>query len=136
MSGQEAPPFRILPRVTEGNEHFWRGGAEGELRFLRCQDCQYWIHPSQPRCPVCLSKNLAPEAVSGDATIFTYTINVQNWGIPTYEPPYVIAIVELPEQDGLRLTTNILGCAPEDVRIGMPVRVTFEHHDENGYEVW
>jgi hypothetical protein len=29
-------PFRVLPRVDARNEHFWRGGAEGELRFLRC----------------------------------------------------------------------------------------------------
>jgi hypothetical protein len=34
----EAPrPFRVLPAVTVDNEHFWLGGAEGELRFLRCQ---------------------------------------------------------------------------------------------------
>jgi acetyl-CoA acetyltransferase len=43
-------------------------------------------------------------------------------GVPV---PYVIALVELAEQVDLRLTTNLVGCAPEDVRIGMPVRVTF-----------
>ena len=32
-------PFRILPRVGPENEHFWKGGAEGELRFLRCGPC-------------------------------------------------------------------------------------------------
>lgn len=131
-----APPFRVLPRVTEVNEHFWRGGSDGELRFLRCQDCGYWIHPPGPRCPACLGANLSPEAVSGEATVFSFTINVQDWGLPTYEPPYVIAIVELPEQAGLRLTTNIVGCAPDAVTIGMPVRVVFEHHDDRGYEVW
>ena len=31
---------------------------------------------------------------------------------------------------GLRLTTNIVGCAPEDVRIDMPVKVCFEAWDE------
>ncbi len=34
-------PFRILPALTDRNRHFWTGGAEGELRFLRCQDCGY-----------------------------------------------------------------------------------------------
>jgi len=38
----------------------------------------------------------------------------------------VVAIVELEEQAGLRLTTNLVGCAPADVAIGMPVRVVFE----------
>ena len=27
---------------------------------------------------------------------------------------------------GVRLTSNIVGCAPEAVRIGLPVRVVFE----------
>jgi uncharacterized OB-fold protein len=128
-------PFRILPRVTPENEHFWRGGREGELCFLRCQACGFWIHPPSPICPACLSREIAPEPVSGDGVIHTFTINHQSW-IPTFDPPYVVAIVELPEQVGLRLTTNIVGCPPDEVFIGLAVRVRFEHYDDNGYEVW
>jgi uncharacterized protein len=122
-------PFRVLPRVTEQNEHFWRGGADGELRFLRCGQCGYWIHPPAPICPDCHSKDVSPEAVSGDAVVHTFTINEQAW-IPTLDPPYVVAIVELPEQAGLRLTTNIVNCAPTEVYIDMPVRVAFEEYDD------
>lgn len=43
--------------------------------------------------------------------------------------PYVVAIVELDDQEALQLTTNIRGCAPDDVEIGMPVRVVFERHE-------
>lgn len=121
-------PFRVLPAVAPDNEHFWTGGAEGELRFLRCQTCGYWIHPPAPICPVDLSKDVAPEAVSGQAMLHTYTVNHHPW-IPGFDPPYVVAIVELPEQDGLRLTTNLVGVEPDDVEIGMPVRVVFEEHD-------
>ena len=39
-------------------------------------------------------------------------------------------IVEIDEQSGLRLTTNLVNCAPEEIRIGMPVRVVFEQHDD------
>jgi uncharacterized OB-fold protein len=67
--------------------------------------------------------------VSGDAVVHTFTVNHQPWQ-PGVQVPYVVAIVELPEQDGLRLTTNIVGCAPEEVRIGMPVHVTFEQVDD------
>ena len=122
-------PFRILPRVTAENEHFWQGGARGELCFLRCRDCAHYVHPPQPRCPQCLSKRLRPEAVSGRAQVLTCTVNHQPW-IPGIPLPYTIAIVEIVEQKGLRLMTNIVGCAPEEVRIGMPVRVTFEAHDD------
>jgi uncharacterized OB-fold protein len=118
-------PFRIQPLVTPENEHFWKGGAEGELRFLRCTACRTWIHPPAPVCPACLGRSLRPEPVSGRARVATFTVNHQPW-IPGFDPPYVVAIVELPEQPGLRLTTNVVGCPVEAVRIGLPVRVVFE----------
>lgn len=124
-----ALPFRILPRVTDRNRHFWTGGEVGELRFLRCQDCGFYIHPPTPICPRCHSTNLAPEAVSGRATLFTYTVNHQAW-MPGPELPYVVAIVALPEQDGLRLTTDLVDVEPDALEIGMSLEVVFEHHED------
>lgn len=119
-------PFRLLPQVGPENEHFWTGGAAGELRFLRCQECSQYVHPPQPLCPECLGRELAPEAVSGRAVVYTWTENHQPWGIPGFEPPYIVAIVEIEEQPGLRLTTNLIHCDVDDIEIGMPVRVVFE----------
>ena len=121
---------RLLPQVGPDNEHFWQGGREGELRFLRCQPCGHYVHPPSPLCPQCLSRRLEPEAVSGRAVVHTFTVNHQRW-IPGFEPPYVVAIVELEEQEGLRLTTNLVHCEPDRVEIGMRVRVLFEELDEN-----
>ena len=105
------PDFRILPGVTKDNEFFWTAEADGRLRFQRCGACGYWIHPSGPICPSCHSKDVAPQAVAGEAVLHTYTVNRQAW-LPGFEPPpYVVAIVELPEQEGLRLTTNLVNCA-------------------------
>lgn len=129
MTTTPRPDFRILPRITDANEFFWTSGADGHLRFLRCDACGYWIHPPGPICPVCHSKALAPEAVAGTAVLHTYTVNRQAW-LPGFDPPYVVAIVELPEQEGLRLTTNLVNCALDDVRIGMLVRVVFEQWED------
>jgi uncharacterized OB-fold protein len=128
-------PFRILPRLKDGNRHFWTGGEFGELRFVRCGDCGYYIHPYVPRCPRCHSKNLAPEAVSGDAFLATYTINHQPW-MPGPELPYVVAIVEIAEQREMRLTTNLVNCPHDQIEIGMPLHVTFEHHEDPDGDVW
>jgi hypothetical protein len=122
-------PFRVLPQLNAMNRHFWTGGERGELCLLRCRACKHWIHPPAPICPVCLSREVGAEATSGRARVATFTVNHQPW-IPGFEPPYVIAIVELEEQPGLRLTTNVVGCAPSEVRIGMPVRAVFEQHQE------
>jgi hypothetical protein len=132
---QPEVPFRLLPEVTARNRHFWTGGARGELRFLRCNACGKWIHPPQPLCPACHSKDLAPQAVSGRARVHTYSINYQPW-MPGPEPPFAVAIVEIEEDPSVRLTTNLVGCVPEAVHIGMPVSVVFEHHADPGGDVW
>ena len=130
-----SPPFRVLPRLDDTNREFWTGGAHGELRFWRCQDCGFYLHPPQPICPIDRSKRLAPEAVSGRARVASYTINHQPW-MPGLELPYVVAIVEIVEQPSVRLTTNIVNCEPGAVRIGMPVRVVFEHHADPDGDVY
>jgi uncharacterized protein len=128
----EEPPFRILPKLTDQNRDFWTGGEQGELRFWRCSDCHFYIHPPQPICPTCLSKNMVVEAVSGRAMLASYSINHQPW-MPGPELPYVVAIVEIVEQPSLRLTTNLVNCPHDEIQIGMPVRATFERHiDPNG----
>jgi uncharacterized OB-fold protein len=121
-------PFRVQPALDDTNRFFWTSGQDGRLRFLRCQACGYWLHPPAPRCPECGSREVAPEAVSGRGEVWSYTVNHQPWdGDPE---PYVIVLVALAEQDGLRLTSNLVGCPVDDVRIGLPVRVTFERHDQ------
>lgn len=122
-------PFRVLPKLTSLNEHFWRGGADGKLRLLRCRTCKTYIHPPTPICPGCLGKDVSPVEVSGRATVATFTLNHQPW-VPASDHPYCIAIVEIEEDPSIRLTTNIVNCPAEQVTIGMPVRVVFEQHDD------
>jgi uncharacterized OB-fold protein len=122
-------PRRNLPALNERNIHFWQGGKTGQLTIYRCRPCGHYIHPAAPICPVCRSRDVGPVAVSGSAIVAGYTINRQRWE-PGLEAPYVIAIVELVEQEALRLTTNIVNCAFDAVRIGMAVKVLFERHED------
>ena len=124
----DGPAFRLLPRLEPENAFFWTGGADGQLRFLRCQACGFYCHPPYPLCPECLSDDLAPEAVSGRATLVAHTVNVHGW-IPGSEP-YIIGLVAIVEQESVRLTTNLTGVEPEDVRTGMELEVVFEHAED------
>jgi uncharacterized protein len=133
MTATDEVPFRILPRITDRNAHYWQGGRDGELRFQRCHDCGYYLHPPGVICPRCWSKDIRVEAVSGRGEVLTYSVNHQLW-MPGLEPPFVLAIVRCVEQDDLRVFTNIVHCDPQDVRIGMPVSVLFEPHVEE--QVW
>lgn len=120
---------RKLPALTPDTAPFWQGGATGVLNIHRCSACARWLHPPAPMCPRCGSFDVTPCAASGRAEVLTFTINRQAW-TPELAAPYVVAIVELVEQPGLRLLTNIVGCAPERVAIGMPVQVRFEQQDD------
>lgn len=116
---------RLLPAITEMNDYFWRGGADGRLHILRCQECRYWIHPYAGRCPQCRSSKLAPEATSGRGTVVGFSVNHQQWQ-PDVPVPYVVAIVELEERHDLRLMTNLPRTPIDEVTIGLPVQVYFE----------
>jgi uncharacterized OB-fold protein len=118
-----------IPQITDDNGAFWTGGRDGELLIVRCGACGFWVHPPSPRCPKCLSDAVAPSAVSGRGTVYSYTINRQAW-VPGLEVPFVLAIVELDEQPGLRLMTNLVDCPPEEAEIGMPVEVAFVERGE------
>ena len=121
--------MRPLPQLTPANEWFWTSGADGRLRIQGCEDCKTLVHPPVPICPACRSRNWTPVEVSGRATVVGFTVNHQRW-LSSFEPPYVIANVALAEDPNVRLTTNIVDCAPEDVAIGQEVVVRFEQHDD------
>jgi uncharacterized protein len=120
------PLARVLPPHDGPSGFFWRSGADGDLRFLRCSSCAYYIHPPTSFCPRCGGRDARPEIVSGRAVVYSFTVNHQPWdGV---DDVYVIGIVDIAEQQGLRLMTNIVGVSPEEVYIGMPVEVVFENH--------
>lgn len=117
-------PFRVMPAVDDENRFFWTAGADGELRFLRCRGCGFWIHPPAPYCSACGGRDVAPEPVSGRGRVWSYTVNHHPWDGST--EPWNIVLVELDEQVGLRLTSNLVGCPDDRIEIGMAVQVTFE----------
>jgi uncharacterized OB-fold protein len=117
--------LRLAPNPTAESHAFWTGGQQGQLLINRCHTCGHFFHPPGPACWRCRSTDVAREPVSGTATVAAYTINRQNW-IPGFEPPYVVAIVELDDEPDVRLITNVVGVPIEDVGIGMAVEVFFE----------
>jgi uncharacterized OB-fold protein len=59
--------------------------------------------------------------------VLTYTV-VHQPPSPAFAAPYVLAVIELLE--GPRMMANVVGCSPDDVRVGAPVEVTFEPRGE------
>ncbi|MFD9668701.1 Zn-ribbon domain-containing OB-fold protein [Rhodococcus sp. NPDC059968] len=114
---------RLMPSPDPAARFFWMSGADGRLRIEQCDACEYLVHPPSGHCPRCGGDRCTPRPVSGRGTIHSYTVNYQQWF--DGQPPYIIIIIDLDEQAGLRLTSNLLDCAPEDVFVGMRVSVRF-----------
>ncbi|MEV0546566.1 thiolase C-terminal domain-containing protein [Nocardia salmonicida] len=116
---------RPLPLVTAENEFFWTAGADGRLRIQECGSCAALIHPPQPVCRYCHGHTLGVRDVSGFATLIGFTVN-QRFSVPGLTAPYVVAQVAVEEDPRVRLTTNVVGCDPADLVLGMRMEVVFE----------
>lgn len=120
---------RKLPALTTDTAAFWQGGRIGKLHIHHCAGCGRFFHPPSPVCPACASIDVGPHAVSGRAKVISHTVNHEAW-TPGLKVPFVVAIIELDEQEGLRFVTNIVNCPVDAVRAGMPLRVRFEQHED------
>jgi uncharacterized OB-fold protein len=115
-----------LPSPGPLTTFFWDGVAEHRLLILQCQRCGHHVHYPRPICDRCQSMDLAPAQVSGRGALYSYTVVMQAFH-PYYidRIPYVLAVVELDEEPGLRITTNIVQCPEEDLKVGLLVEVVF-----------
>ena len=120
-----------LPVGRDTAAHY-RGYLRRELLMNRCADCGRWHHPMRPMCPGCWSWNVAPAAVRGRGTVHLFVLLHQGppaEGVDYATAPHPVVTVELEEQEGLRFTSTIVGCPLADIRIGMPVGLTWiERH--------
>jgi uncharacterized OB-fold protein len=118
-------------RLDHLNKHFYGGLLRHQLILGRCQSCLKWQTPLRPLCAHCWSTNTVPAPVSGRGSVFLLTLLHQ--GPPAagvgYSPPWPLAAIELEEQPGLRLPATIVRCLPEQLRVGLPVQVTWIERD-------
>ncbi|MFN3511957.1 MAG: Zn-ribbon domain-containing OB-fold protein [Phenylobacterium sp.] len=112
---REIPP----PAVTVESKPFWDAAAEGRFLIKRCKGCgqAHWY----PRavCPFCLSGDTVWEESPGEGTIYTFSVMRR---APT--GPYAIGYVKLDE--GPAMLTNFVDMTPEEISIGMRVKVRFQ----------
>lgn len=80
--------------------------------------------PPTEHCRQCLSDDVDWRQGSGRGEIYSWTV-VYRPVTAEFEPPYAPAIVTLDE--GYQMLTNIVGVPPEDIEVGLRVRVQF--HD-------
>ena len=119
-----------LPIPTPATAPFWEGLQEEKVKLQQCDSCGAWIFYPRTHCPECLSDQLSWKEVSGEGTLYTYTVARQATA-PHFvdEVPQYLAMVNLKE--GVRLTTTLLTDGQSKPQIGSTVLPVFDHIDEN-----
>jgi uncharacterized protein len=129
-------PAKPLPIPDEESRPFFEGARRGVLLLRRCRACAAFMSPTggigtplRPRCMDCFSAALEWAPAEGTGTLYSFALMHQLYDQAfADELPYNIAVIELDE--GVRMTTNVVDCANENLWIGMPLEVTFERLSE------
>ncbi len=120
---------RIKPPMGLDNAWWWRLADEGKLGIQRCLGCRTLRHPPRPMCGDCHSLDWDVVESSGKGSICSYTV-LHHPQFPGYDYPLIIVLVDLAE--GTRLTSQLVGCPPQDVDFGLPVEMLIQR-DPDGF---
>lgn len=116
-----------LPAPDDVSEFFWEGARKRRLLLQRCSSCSLLQYPPDVICINCQSPRLEPTEASGRGTLYSYTVVERAFHVGFVDAlPYVVALIELDDQPGLKMLSNVVGIAPRDLRVGMPLAVRFE----------
>jgi uncharacterized OB-fold protein len=106
---------------------FWEAALEHRLVAQRCPKCGEFRMPPSPFCWACRAHDADWVELPGTGTVFTYNVTRKAL-LPLLADmiPYVVAVVDLDGAPGARLVSNLLDIDPDDVRIGMRVKVAWD----------
>jgi uncharacterized OB-fold protein len=123
--GTTAGYDKLVPEPTPHSARYWEGLNEHRLLLQQCPRCGKLRHYPQPMCPACHSMEVTWIEASGRGTVHSWTMTHHAFhpGLRG-ELPYLLATVDL--EEGVRMNAQLRGVPPEEMRIGLPVRVAFE----------
>ncbi|MBI4330779.1 MAG: OB-fold domain-containing protein [Chloroflexi bacterium] len=127
---EEKVVTKPLPEVTSVDREFWDSIQKDVFKLQKCLDCNRLQFFPRPVCVHCFSSHLGWQESKGTGKIYSFTSvfvpvapafakQVQATG-----KPVLFVLVDLDE--GLRVYGEVVGAAAPDLKIGSPVRVSFE----------
>ena len=114
-----------IPIVDDDSRPYWDAARNQHLSIPKCDSCGLYVFYPRVICPHCKSEAIVWRDVAGVGVVYSFTI-VRFAISSAYaaDVPYVVALIRLNE--GVLIMANIVACQPDEVVIGMRVRVVFE----------
>ena len=120
-----------IPTQCPETAPFWKACNEGRFLVQVCNHCGKTQYPYRAMCCHCWSSDIRDRAIGGSGEVWSYSVVRRSRTQPfSAWVPYVVAVIELPE--GVKVISNIVGCDPDAVSVGMPVRLAFASAGERG----
>ena len=122
------PYDKPKPRTDDISAPYWQAAKEHRLVAQKCSMCSTMMFPPVAVCESCLSPDLDWITLSGKGSVWSFIVMYQKY----YESfaddiPYNVAVVR--SEEGLKFVTNLAGIDNDDIRVDMPVEVTFDDVD-------
>jgi uncharacterized OB-fold protein len=132
MTATSTPPAKPVPVPDAHSAPFFDAALDGTLMLRRCRACGTFMSPVaaigaalRSRCVACFSGDVEWAPSSGRATLYSFVLVHQRYDEAfAAELPYNVAVVET--REGVRLTSQVVGCPSEALEIGMALEVVFE----------
>ena len=116
---------RMEPPVTDTSQPFWDATKDKRFLVQWCVDCRQPVFYPREVCPSCMGSDLEWRESTGRGVLYAVTVEYKPQNPAMAErAPYAVALVDL--DDGIRMLSNVVGCPPEEITVGMPVQVTWE----------
>jgi uncharacterized OB-fold protein len=125
-SGPQQP---AQPFCTKAGK-FFEGLKEHKLLATKCKKCGATFFPPRVDCPKCLGEEMDWFGLSGEGELATFTVNTTPPESFSKYGTYVIGIVKLNE--GLATMTWLKNVKPEDIKVGMKLKIEFVESPEFG----
>lgn len=118
-----------LPLPDADSKLFWESCRKHAMALQQCASCKRFRYPPRPLCPHCHSEQAEWKPISGMGRVYVSLIMCRSYGPAwEHEVPYNVSMIELDE--GVRMWSNVVGCLPENVKIGDPVAIQYNDATE------
>lgn len=120
--------LKPLPNITIRSGEFWDGLKRREFQVPKCDDCGDYNWVPYPACRSCQSERQTWTTVSGDATVWSYSVVHRGPGAFNEEVPYAVVLGKLVEEPrSLIVLANMVSDFPVDqLEVGMPITIAYE----------